>query len=175
MAYGQEVALAKPLTEDDLRRWCRELGYGWAPEMWQDDHGIYAGNTFMRLRGGPLPPLKRDRRQLKTNVGGLLGWLGWLGTGGVTLPGIVAHVHLCRAHLREALYALDREGDQIRMWPSREDRVLVIEALDGAWRMELAGIPRAAADGFVPPAYPKPYSRRPRIKRQRYDEEWWNG
>lgn len=106
--------MSEPLTEADLRRWCRELGYWWAPEVWQDADGIYAGNTFMRLRGSPLPPMRGDRRQFKNTVAGLLDWLGWLSKGGVTLPGVVAHVHMCRAHLRESLYALDREVDQCR-------------------------------------------------------------
>lgn len=167
--------MSEPLTEAELRRWCRELGYWWAPEMWQDADGIYAGNTFMRLRGSPLPPMRRDRRQFKNTVAGLLDWLGWLSKGGVTLPGVVAHVYMCRAHLRESLYALDREVDQIRMWPSREDRVLVIEELGGAWRLELAGIPRKEyGNGFIAPVYPRPYSTWPRRKRRGYDGEWWN-
>lgn len=158
------------VNESDLRRWCRELWFYWETEMWRDDHGIFAGSRHMRLRPAPLPPMRRDRRQCRTTVGQLLDWLGRLQKG-TTLPGTVAHVHLCRSHLREALDSLDREDDAVRMWPMDQDRILVVEEVNGAWRLELAGIPRKEyTDGFRPPVWPRPYPTFPRWKRRRDDD-----
>lgn len=157
------------MTEDDLIRWCGELWFYWETCLWRDDKGLLAGCAHMRLRPTPLPPMRRDRRQFRTTVRELLDWLGWLQRG-TTLPGTVAHVYLCRSHLRQALYSLDREHDRVRMWPMERDRVLVVEELNGTWRLELAGIPpNPLPADYRPPVWPQPYPAFPRWRRQRYD------
>ena len=143
-------------------RWAGELWFYWETCLWRDETGLFSGCAHTRLRPAPLPPLRRDRRQYRTTVRELLNWLGWLQKG-TTLPGTVGHVHLCRSHLRQALYALDREHHEVSMWPTEGDRVLVIEEVNGAWRLELAGIhPIQLPADYTPPVWPRPYESLPR-------------
>lgn len=171
-AHGPGVDATSPqrMNESDLRRWCRELWFYWEPEMWRDEHGVFAGCRPMRLRPAPLPAMRRDRRQCRTTVRQILDWLGRL-QNGTTLPGTVAHVYLCRSQLRQALDSLDREEDALRMWPTDHDRILVLEEVTGAWRLELSGIPREEhPDGYRPPVWPEPYRTFQRWKRPRCTE-----